>query len=92
MALTPEQKVATEELEAAIMKVVRLHRALEPESVLVDWMVLVEGMGFEGSGDSLLDFGMLFRGGQVRHTVALGMLSIANDQLLTGPEPREEGD
>lgn len=89
MALTPEQKQAHDELEEAIKKVITLTGTMSPNAMMAEWMVIIEGITFDEQGDSMIDFGLLFRGGQVRLTTALGMLEISKDQLLS---PQEEGD
>jgi hypothetical protein len=89
MPLTPEAKAAHDELEAAILKVLAI-QGVEGEGdlpLLVDWMCIVEGMRWDEQGDSVGYHNVLFRGGQVRLTVALGLLDVAAD--LLGPEKEE---
>jgi hypothetical protein len=86
MALTPEAKAAHEELELALQKVLTLQGSEDdgPLPVLVDWLVVVEGMKWDDDGDSVGYHNVIFRGGQVRLTVALGLLEVAHD--LLGPD------
>lgn len=91
MALTPEQKAAHEELDAAIRRLLetmgqRKDEPDEPFPVLVDWLVICEGVTYDEDGDSRGWYNTLFRGGQVRRSVALGLLDIGAELL----EPTEE--
>jgi len=90
MALTPEQKAAHEELDAAIRKVLSFQGVREggPPPNLVDWIVVTEGISFDENGDSIGWHNMIFRGGQVRRSVALGLLEIGSDLMI----PQEEED
>lgn len=90
MPLTPEQRAAHEELDQAIKKVLDLQgrcpeHAEEPMPTLVDWVVVVEGLTFDDEGDSLGWHNILFRGGQCRRSVALGLLDIGVELM----EPEE---
>ena len=87
MALTPEQKKAHEELDEAIKKVLELQGTFDggPMPTLVDWIVVVEGISFDEEGDSIGHANTLFRGGQCRRSVALGLLSIG-EELLVGED------
>lgn len=88
MPLTPDQLRAHEELDAAIKKVLELQgvEGDEPMPTLVDWIVVCEGMRFDDEGDSVGYHNILFRGGQVRRSVALGLLDIGLELM----EPRED--
>lgn len=92
MPLTPEQRAAHEELDEAIKKVLALQGTEDdaPEPLLVDWMVIIEGVSFRDDGDSQCWHNLLFRGGQCRRTVALGLLDVGLE--LMEPCPHEEED
>ena len=88
MALTPEQRQAHEELDTAIKKVLELQERCpehqdEPWPLLVDWLVVVEGVTYDEAGDSLGWHNILFRGGQCRRTVALGLLDVGLELMET---------
>lgn len=88
MALTPEQRKAHEELDAAIKKVLELQGMEgdpDPFPMLVDWIVVAEGVTYDDSGDSVGWHNLLFRGGQARRSVALGLLDIGLELM----EPQE---
>lgn len=84
MPLTPEQRVAHEELDDAIQKVLALQGTEDgsPLPTLVDWIIVVEGISFDDEGDSIGHANTLFRGGQCRRTVALGLLSVGEELLV----------
>lgn len=87
MPLTPEQRVAHEELDEAIKKVLALQGTADggPEPTLVDWIVVVEGISFDDEGDQVGHANTLFRGGQCRRTVALGLLAVG-EELMVGED------
>lgn len=89
MALTPEQKAAHEALDEAIQGVLA-SQGVEGDGPLphtVDWLVVVEGIEFDDNGDQVGWHNLLFRGGQIRRSVALGLLEIGGELLLpTGEE------
>lgn len=86
MALTPESMKAHEELDAAMKKVLALQgiKGDYPEPLLVDWIVVCEGVHYDDAGDSLGYYNLIFRGGQCRRSVALGLLDIGVE--LMDPE------
>lgn len=93
MALTPEQRKAHEVLDEAIKEVLRLQGVkdedpdeAEPFPMLVDWIVVAEGMRYEENGDSVGYHNIIFRGGQVRLSVALGLLDIGDSMLREGED------
>lgn len=88
MALTPEQRQAHEVLDEAIKKVLELQGTAndEPLPTLVDWVVVVEGISFDDDGDQEGWYNILFRGGQARRSVALGLLDIGVELM----EPSED--
>lgn len=88
MPLTPEQRTAHEELDAAIKKVLELQGVEddEPMPMLVDWLVVCEGLVYDEGGDAVGYHNILFRGGQARRSVALGLLDIGLELM----EPRED--
>lgn len=92
MALTPEQKTAHDRLDEALQEVLRLQGVEGEDSeevpfpLLVDWIIVVEGVRYEENGDSVGYHNVVFRGGQVRLTVALGLLDIGDTLLREGDE------
>ena len=88
MALTPEQKAAHERLDEAIKDVLRLQgtQGGGPDPTLVDWMVVAEGITWNEDGDSIPAHNVLFRGGQCRLTVALGLLEVGAMLLADNEE------
>jgi len=88
MPLTPEQRQAHEELDQAIKKVLELQGVEDdgPMPFLVDWLVVVEGVNYDDNGDSMGWHNVLFRGGQCRRSVALGLLDIGVELM----EPVED--
>lgn len=83
MPLTPEQRAAHERLDEAIKEVLALQGVEddEPMPMLVDWLVVCEGVYYDSEGDSVGYHNILFRGGQCRRSVALGLLDIGADLL-----------
>lgn len=88
MPLSPESKQAHEELDAAIKKVLELQgvKGDYPKPLVIDWLVICEGVQYDDEGDSLGYHNLLFRGGQCRRSVALGLLDIGVELM----EPSED--
>lgn len=88
MALTPEQKAAHEALDEAIQRVLMLQgtQGDEPLPNLVDWMIVAEGITFDEEGDQVGWHNLVFRGGQIRRSVALGLLEIGGELLIPTDE------
>jgi len=76
---TPEQDKANKTLDDAIYEAVQAYGSLD-DQVVIDWIVVVEG-GSMSDLDDTAKFGMLHRGGQARHTVAIGLLEVGKEML-----------
>jgi len=89
---TPEQLAADTAIEAAIAQAVEAYELLS-DATMVDFIAVVEGIEFDDDGElSAEHFGLVFRNGVARSTVALGLLDKGRDLLLNGEryEPDED--
>jgi hypothetical protein len=81
---TSEQKDADYALEEAIKAAMKAYNVPAPGFFMVDFIVAIELMKMDmtdADGAPHGDVGLLFRQGQVRATVALGLLTQASDIL-----------
>lgn len=88
MPMTPEVRAATEKLEEAIKGMYHAC-ATQPGSLLIDWIVVMEGMAYDDEGDRFTVMDMAFPNGQCRTTSAIGMLTLAHDKIVESPEVEE---
>lgn len=87
---TQAQRDSDAELERAITAVCTAYGLLR-EKVMLDYVVVIEGASFDDGGEVDEEyFGLAFRHGNARTSVALGLLTKGHDLLLTGA--RDEGD
>jgi len=88
MKKTDGQKKADTALEEAVLECVKQYRMLGG-TMMADFVVIVEGLSYDEDGDPDETFvGIAFRNGMARKSVALGLLKMGEDLLLTG-EPVE---
>jgi hypothetical protein len=88
MKKTDAQKKADTALEEAVLECVKQYRMLGG-TMMTDFVVIVEGLSYDEDGDPDETFvGMAFRSGMARKSVALGLIKMGEDLLLTG-EPVE---
>jgi hypothetical protein len=88
MKKTDAQKKADTALEEAVLGCVEQYRMLGG-TMMADFVVIVEGLSYDEDGDPDETFvGIAFRNGMARKSVALGLLKMGEDMLLTGE--REE--
>ena len=87
MSFTPEQKAANDKLEDAIQEVIKVYNLLADGSVVTDYMVVGEAMGFHEDDRSSTQVFLAYRGGQIRNSVALGLFDLGYDQYKAGMEP-----
>ena len=88
MKKTDGQKKADTALEEAVLECVKQYRMLGG-TMMADFVVIVEGLSDDEDGDPDETFvGIAFRNGMARKSVALGLLKMGEDMLLTGE--REE--
>jgi len=88
MKKTDGQKKADTALEEAVLECVNQYRMLGG-TMMTDFVVIVEGLSYDEDGDPDETFvGMAFRSGMARKSVALGLIKMGEDLLLTG-EPVE---
>jgi hypothetical protein len=81
---TPEQRAADVAIEEAVMQVVQAYDLLD-DATMVDFVGVVEGVKFDDDGELDAEhFGLVFRNGAARSTVALGLLEKGRDLLLNG--------
>lgn len=79
MSRNPEQQAADEQLLAAIENIIRVDELLDEETILLDFVVTMEGQKLD---DSRAYFAAAYKGGQCRSTVAVGMLIYNLQELL----------
>lgn len=88
MKKTTAQKKADAALEEAVLECVNQYHMLGG-TMMTDFVVIVEGLSYDEDGDPDETFvGIAFRNGMARKSVALGLLKMGEDMLLTG-EPVE---
>jgi hypothetical protein len=84
---TPEQKAADEALEQAIRQCLEAYGVFEDsELVMTEFVCAVEGQSWDEDGNSITDVGLLFRGGQMKHSTAIGLVIQASDMLRHGEQ------
>lgn len=85
MAKTLAQKAADRQLDEAISRYVEAYKMLEPGTQLTDYVLVLEGVSIDEDGD--IDgegYGLGFRHGSCRTTVALGLLHKGIELLQFG--------
>lgn len=73
MPMTPEQRVASENLQEAISSNLRAN-GMEGDEVLGDFVVVATGVSLDEDGEPETSYYMAFRDGYLQHHVALGLL------------------
>jgi hypothetical protein len=81
---TPEQRAADDELDAALSACSQAYDLLGG-GMLLDYVVIVEGAHLDAAGELVEEhFGLCYRNGNGRTTVALGLLAKGVEMLQGG--------
>lgn len=90
--LTAEQKAANAALTEAVERDVRAYDLVDRSAVLVDFMVIFEGLVFDDDGEvSEEHYGICYRDGNTRSVVVLGLIEKGRQLILDQPT-EEAGD
>lgn len=87
MTFTPEQKAANEKLEEAVQAVVKAYELIPSDTVITDFMVVGESIGFHDNEDTSTGVFLAFRGGRIRNSVAIGLFDLGYDHYKASMEP-----
>lgn len=89
MALTTEQKAASEKLGQAIVDLVSLLGDGLQAGVVTDWIVVAAQDKFDNDGDRVTSYNVLYRDGSLPDHIARGLMHSALD-LVSGGWQRQE--
>lgn len=85
MAKTLAQKAADKQLDDAVMRYVEAYKMLPENCTMTDYVMVIEGIGMDEEGE--IDgegYGIGFRHGNARTSVALGLLHKGLELLQFG--------
>lgn len=86
MPRSAEIKQAQEELDAAVAKL-RSLITHKPDSVLVDYVLVMEGRFYdEEEQEDLSVMDLAYQNGNCRMSVSVGLLTLAHDHLMSAPD------
>lgn len=84
--MSPELKAAYDQLEAAIVNIRPLIKTDHPDSLLIDWVVVMEGVRYDDDGNRLTVMDNAYRDGECRLSAAIGILTLGLEHLVETPE------
>lgn len=90
MSLTPEQKAANEQLEKAVMAVIEAYGSIPPGYNVTNYMVVGESIGFHEDDNTDTAVFLLYRDGQIRATVGVGLFDLGYDKFKSDLEPPDD--
>lgn len=85
MAKTLAQKAADKQMDEAVLRMVEAYKMLPEGSNMVDYVTVIEGIGMDEEGE--IDgegYGLGFRHGNCRTSVAIGILTKGLEMLQFG--------
>lgn len=93
MTKTKEQSEADEALETSIKQVVEAYGLSERlDATLMEFVCVVETGIWDEDGDILTDILMCFRGGTMKLSTCIGILTQGLDQMRSRSRPLVEGE
>lgn len=95
MARTPEQRAADSALSDAVQRAAEAYGFLIEGATIADFVIVLETVRYTEDPDEFEEFrGVLLRDGATRRTVAVGLLDLGKDLLLSELRAAEaaEGD
>lgn len=90
MALTPDQRAASEKLGEAIVNLVSLCGDGLQVGVVTDWVVVAAQDKFADDGERITSYNTLFSNGSLPDHIARGLMHSALDMLSGGWQRQED--
>lgn len=92
MPRTEAQRTADSALSAAVTTTARVYGLLPEDAHPIEFVVVVEGARYGADPDEFEEFhGLMFREGNTRKSVGVGLLRIGEDLLRNGERTEELG-